>query len=203
MIRGPRYIIEISWIDILRYRNTSPLASQKLIAIEQKDSNKREIKPRISPSHSVILGTNVFTPPTLTLGRTTQSQVLNLISAHHIPSSKMKVFLQPPGRWWKPVETTRTESETSFWSGKILSPRPQSIKSASSSNNCSLRGSQVVDPEEQNMSLLKEISPTSSMDHGCMSTTLVPPPVKLGEGVSITCDICGQILTAARRLDWQ
>ncbi|KAL8851133.1 MAG: hypothetical protein Q9221_003936 [Calogaya cf. arnoldii] len=109
----------------------------------------------------------------------------------------------PPGFWRKPIETTQTESETSFWSGKMLSSRPQSIKSASSSNNCSLRGSQVVDPEEQNLSVLKEISPTSSMNHSRMSPTLVPPPVKLGEGVSFTCDICGQIVTAARRLDWQ
>ncbi len=108
---------------------------------------------------------------------------------------------QEPGR--KHPKKTQSGSECSFWSGKISSPRARSIRSCSSSNNCSLRGSQVVDAGEQDLSVPQEISPASSIDHGRMSPTLVPPPVKLREGVSFICDICGQLVTASRRLEWQ
>ena len=100
------------------------------------------------------------------------------------------------------AKRTVSGSEPSFWSGRISSPSPCSIKSDSSSNNCSLRGSQTVDPDEQDLSVPK-ISPASSVDRSCMSPTLVPPPVKLGKGITFTCDIFGQLVTAARRLEWQ
>ena len=100
------------------------------------------------------------------------------------------------------AKRTVSGSEPSFWSGRISSPSPCSIKSDSSSNNCSLRGSQTVDPDEQDLSVPK-ISPASSVDRSCMSPTLVPPPVKLGKGITFTCNICGQLVTAARRLEWQ
>lgn len=74
---------------------------------------------------------------------------------------------QKPGR--KTANKTPSGSECSFWSGKISSPRARSIRSCSSSNNCSLRGSQVVDAGEQDLSVPQEISPASSIDHGRMS----------------------------------
>ncbi|KAL8784371.1 MAG: hypothetical protein Q9213_004023 [Squamulea squamosa] len=101
------------------------------------------------------------------------------------------------------ISNIRNGSESDFWGGRCSSPRAPSIRSCSSSKNSSLRGSQVADPEEQDMTGPKDISSASSMDLGRMSPTLVPPPVQLGKDIFFTCDICGQAVTAARRLEWQ
>lgn len=164
---------------------------------QMRDQAKNLSNPLSDPRHNHLHAVNPYlgADDAVPSPRLDHGAPHSLVQDQELPAS--------PRLWSKLGETTQTESETSFWSGRQLNPRPQSIKLASSNNNSSLRGSQVIDPEEQNWSVPMESSPASSVDHGRMSPTLVPPPVKLGEGVSFTCDICGQIVTAARRLAWQ
>ena len=97
----------------------------------------------------------------------------------------------------------RPAADSYFWTGQTATKSPSSVRSYSSSRNSSLRGSMVVDPEEQNMMIPDAKSCASSIDKIDMSPTLIPPPAKLGAETSFECDICGKDVKFARRRDWQ
>ena len=89
-----------------------------------------------------------------------------------------------------------------FWTGGSQSSRPASAHSRSSSMNSSLHGRPAFDPQEQNPSFeCAYPAPTAYKTPG--SPTLPPPPVELGKVTTFNCDICGQIIQAKRRLEWQ
>lgn len=93
-----------------------------------------------------------------------------------------------------------------YWTG---GPARSRSASHSSSMNSSLHGYEVFDPQEQNWNPQEQKrSPNASKNTVAVptstrSSTLPPPPVKLGTVSSFECDICGKMIKAQRKRDWQ
>ena len=89
-----------------------------------------------------------------------------------------------------------------FWTSRSTRPRRDSVDSLSSSMNSSLHGKATFDPQEQEPAFRDSLS-RSSVDFGDSSRGLPPPPVETGKKHSFECDICGNTIRVARRLEWQ
>ena len=89
-----------------------------------------------------------------------------------------------------------------FWTGGDQSWRPASAHSRSSSMNSSLHGRPAFDPQEQNPTFESTHSTTTA--YKTLGSPALPhPPVELGKATTFNCDICGQIIQAKHRLEWQ
>ena len=89
-----------------------------------------------------------------------------------------------------------------FWTSRSTRPRRDSVDSLSSSMNSSLHGKATFDPQEQEPAF-RDSHSRSSVDFGDSSRGLPPPPVEIGKKHSFECDICGNTIRVARRLEWQ
>jgi hypothetical protein len=93
-----------------------------------------------------------------------------------------------------------------YWTG---GPARSRSASHSSSMNSSLHGYDVFDPQEQNWSPQEQkwdpnaSKNTLAVPTPTQSSTLPPPPIKLGTVSSFECDICGKMIKAQRKRDWQ
>lgn len=88
------------------------------------------------------------------------------------------------------------KSPSDFWTGG--EPRD----SPASSQNSSLHGRPVFDPQEQNPNFMDVYDPKLSATFAT-NPVLPPPPVELGKTLGFNCDLCGQGIQVKRRLDWQ
>lgn len=102
--------------------------------------------------------------------------------------------------------------EQDFWTGRRQSHRPSSVQSHGSSRNSSLYGSQEMDSSYQS-----PVFPTEEQSHGSSETGnsprgLFPAPIswmapqsndQASNTFSFDCEICGNVVKAGRRLDWQ
>ncbi|KAL8837526.1 MAG: hypothetical protein Q9170_002485 [Blastenia crenularia] len=106
-------------------------------------------------------------------------------------------------RKWEELHPRRRSSvvdsdHEGFWNGGPPSRRPSSpasVNSRSSSMNSLLRGSSKLDPREQDDDISR-FSPSSPRG-------LPPPPVDLNKQTIFDCDLCGELVQAKRRLEWQ
>ncbi len=117
-------------------------------------------------------------------------QTINLHPTQ-LPNSASHEFIQPMRR-----------PSSDFWTGGSQSSRPASAHSRSSSMNSSLHGRPAFDPQEQNPTFVFKYPAPTACDT-IRSPALPPPPVDLGTVTTFDCDICGQNVQVARRLEWQ
>lgn len=80
--------------------------------------------------------------------------------------------------------------------------RRASVDSCSSSRNSSLHGYPEHDPREQDPVFLDSDDRVFS-DYGHTPPGLPPPPVDLSKRALFGCDICGDLIQADRRKEWQ
>ncbi|KAL8714822.1 MAG: hypothetical protein Q9220_001335 [cf. Caloplaca sp. 1 TL-2023] len=95
------------------------------------------------------------------------------------------------------------KAEGAFWTGTGRCRRPSSAHSSFSSRNSSLRDVPHYDPLEQQPYLPRKQSECSSHEAFPVRPSLPPPPKEAGECSPFECDICGEIITISRKLDWQ
>ena len=102
----------------------------------------------------------------------------------------------------RPGEATNNDPPD-FWTGRSQARRPPSRRSRSSSMNSSLYGTPKFDPHEQDPIFPTHRSYSSATGSEPVSPCLPPPPIQLGKDFSFDCDICGETVKVARRLEWQ
>ena len=102
--------------------------------------------------------------------------------------------------------------EQGFWTGRRQSHRPSSVQSYGSSRNSSLHGSPAMDPSYQSPLFSVPDQRHRSTEAGNSSRGLLPAPIDWTSTHShdldskkflFNCEICGEVVKATRRLDWQ
>ena len=109
-------------------------------------------------------------------------------------------------------EASSPKPEQDFWTGRRQSHRPSSVQSYGSSRNSSLHGSPVMDQSYQSPVLFPEDQKHGSTEAGHSPRGLFPAPIdwtatpsrdQVTKIFSFDCEICGEVVKASRRLDWQ
>ena len=177
------------------------------------------------PMSSPYVPTPVPSPPP---GFDTQSEQYPIVQqAHHQDDSMRNAIdaaieraltrLNNSGSHREPSPSDRREAsspkpEQDFWTGRRQSHRPSSVQSYGSSRNSSLHGSPVMDPSYQSPVLLTEDQKHGSTQASHSPRGLFPAPIdwtatqspdQVTKRFSFDCEICGEVVKASRRLDWQ
>ena len=114
----------------------------------------------------------------------------------------------PPDR----RETSSPKPEQDFWTGRRQSHRPSSVQSYGSSRNSSLHGSPAMDPSYQSPVFFTENQKHGSPEAGNSPRGLLPAPIDwmatqsrdpVSKRFSFNCEICGEVVKASRKRDWQ
>lgn len=109
-------------------------------------------------------------------------------------------------------EASSPKPEQDFWTGRRQSHRPSSVQSYGSSRNSSLHGSPAMDPSYQSPLLSTEDQKHGSTQASHSPRGLFPAPIdwtatqspdQVTKRFSFDCEICGEVVKASRRLDWQ
>ena len=102
-----------------------------------------------------------------------------------------------------------TLSQQNFWTAGRPSHRASSVHSDSSSKNSSLRGMDVMDSSYQRQNVAenhreRSFSAASSPNRGLFPAPIMWTSVDHGRKTSMfNCEICGALVRADRRRDWQ
>ena len=109
-------------------------------------------------------------------------------------------------------ETSSPKPEQDFWTGRRQSHRPSSVQSYGSSRNSSLHGSPAIDPSYQSPVFSPEDQKHGTPEASNSPRGLLPAPIdwtvtqsrdQVSKRFSFDCEICGEVVKASRRLDWQ
>lgn len=203
--------------DELYYPALQPLQEPQYVF-----SQDRSISP---PMSSPLVPAQAPSPPPTTDHQSGQYPIVQ--QAHHQGDSmRNAVFINVEGyvnynfgreshRAPSPSDRREASSpkpEQDFWTGRRQSHRPSSVQSYGSSRNSSLHGSPVMDPSYQSPVFSTEDQRNGSPGAGNSPRGLFPAPIdwtatqsrdQVSQGFTFNCEICGELVKASRRFDWQ
>jgi hypothetical protein len=115
--------------------------------------------------------------------------------------SSFKRALSVEKEQWSLRERRRkTLGSSNYWTGANETARPASRRS---SMNSSLHGSDIPDPQDQDMNVLSSSPGNVNSLGSSVGPTLPPPPVKLPAINPFKCDICEMTIHTRRKRDWK